>query len=95
MKRKALLGANSFNQEPPLELNPPNSNLQTGPLNTENIENRSRGFTTVGGGAGNLSSVVGDMEANKVRLPSSSAIDHFCIYLTFADATHPTSRPNK
>ena len=66
MKRKALLGTNSFNQEPPPELNPPGANLQTGPLGTENMGNRSRAFTTIGGGTGNLNSVVGDMEANKV-----------------------------
>jgi hypothetical protein len=66
MKRKALLGTNSFNQDPP-ELNPPGANLQTGSLGTENVGNRTGTFTTFGGGAGNLNSVVGDMEANKVR----------------------------
>lgn len=63
MKRKALLGTNSFNQEPSLELNPPGANLQAG---TENTGNRSGTFTTIGGVTGNLNSVVGDMEANKV-----------------------------
>jgi len=67
MKRKALLGTNSFNQEPSLELNPSGTNLQTGSHGTENMGNRSRSFTTIGGVAGNLNSVVGDMEANKVR----------------------------
>ena len=65
MKRKALLGTNSFNQEPP-ELNPPGANLQAGSLGTENRGNRSGAFTAIGGGIGNLSSVVGNMEANKV-----------------------------
>ena len=67
MKRKALLGTNSFNQEHSLELNPPGANLQTGPFSTENMGNRSRTFTAIGGVNGNLNSVVGDMEANKVR----------------------------
>jgi len=66
MKRKALLGTNSFNQEPP-ELNPPGANLRTGSFGTENAGNRSGAFTTAGGGTGNLNSVIGDMEANKVR----------------------------
>jgi len=66
MKRKALLGTNSFNQEPSLELNAAATNLQVGSLSTENMGNRSRSFTTIGGAAGNLNSVVGDMEANKV-----------------------------
>ena len=65
MKRKALLGTNSFNQEPP-ELNPPGANLQTGSLGAENVGNRPGTFTAIGGGIGNLSSVVGNMEANKV-----------------------------
>jgi len=78
MKRKALLGTNSFNQEPPPELNPPGSSLRTGPFGTENTGNRSGAFTTAGGGTGNLNAVIGDMEANKVRyheyhLPSSTA----------------------
>jgi hypothetical protein len=64
MKRKALLGTNNFNQDPP-ELNPSGANLQTGSLGAENMGNRT-GFTAIGGGAGNLNSVVGDMEANKV-----------------------------
>ena len=67
MKRKALLGSNSFNQEPSLELNTSGANLRTGSLVVENMGNRSRSFTTIGGTAGNLNSVVGDMEANKVR----------------------------
>ena len=67
MKRKALLGTNNFNQEPPPELNPPSANLRTGSLGTENAGNRSGAFATIGGGAGNLNSVLGDMEANKVR----------------------------
>jgi len=67
MKRKALLGTNSFNQEHPPELNPPGADLQTGSLGTENMGNRSRTFATIGGGTGNLNSVLGDMEANKVR----------------------------
>lgn len=63
MKRKALLGTNSFNQDPPPELNPtPGANLQAGSLGIENMGNRTRTF-----GTGNLNSVVGDMEANKVR----------------------------
>ena len=65
MKRKALLGTNNFNQDPP-ELNPSSANLQTGSLGTENIGSRTGTFTTIGGGVGNLNSVVGDMEANKV-----------------------------
>jgi len=67
MKRKALLGTNNLNQEPSLELNPPGTNLQAGSLGAEYMGNRSRSFTTIGGVAGNLNSVVGDMEANKVR----------------------------
>ena len=67
MKRKALLGTNNFNQEPPLELNTSGANLQAGLLGTENIGNRVGAFSTTGGGAGNLTSVVGNMEANKVR----------------------------
>jgi len=70
MKRKALLGTNSFNQEPPPELNPHGGNLRTGSLGAENTGNRSRTFATVGGGAGNINSVVGDMEANKVGYTS-------------------------
>ena len=66
MKRKALLGTNNFNQDPPPELNPSSTALHTGPLGTENMGNRTGAFTTIGGGAGNLNSVVGDMEANKV-----------------------------
>jgi len=65
MKRKALLGTNSFNQEPP-ELNTHGSNLQTGSLGAENTGNRPRTFATAGGGTGNLNSAVDDMEANKV-----------------------------
>ena len=80
MKRKALLGTNSFNQEPPPEANPPGANLRTGSLGTENTGNRSGTFTTIGGGTGNLNSVIGDMAANKVRhheyhLLSSTARD--------------------
>ena len=66
MKRKALLGTNNFNQDPPPELNPSGATLHTGPLGTENMGNRTGTFTTIGCGAGNLNSVVGDMEANKV-----------------------------
>jgi hypothetical protein len=65
MKRKALLGTNNFNQDPP-ELNPSGANLQTGSLGAENMGSRTGTFATIGGGAGNLNSVVGDMEANKV-----------------------------
>ena len=67
MKRKALLGTNNFNQDPPLELNPPGASLQSGSLGAENAGNRTRPFATIGGGNGNLNSVIGDMEANKVR----------------------------
>ena len=67
MKRKALLGTNSFNQEPSLELNAPGTNLQTGSFSTENTGNRSGTFATIGGVTGNLNSVVGNMEANRVR----------------------------
>ena len=66
MKRKALLGTNNFSQDPPPELNPSGANLQTGSLGTENMGSRTGIFTTIGGGVGNLNSVVGDMEANKV-----------------------------
>lgn len=78
MKRKVLLGTNSFNQEPSLELNPPGANLQTGSLSAENMGNRSRTFATVGGVTGNLNSVVDDMEANRVR----SHCYHLLLYLT-------------
>jgi len=67
MKRNALLGTNGFSQEHPPELNPPGANLQTGSFGAENMGNRSRTFPTIGGGTGNLNSVLGDMEANKVR----------------------------
>ena len=66
MKRKALLGTNNFNQDPP-ELNPSGGSLQPGSLGAENMGNRTGSFTTMGGATVNLNSVVGDMEANKVR----------------------------
>jgi len=77
MKRKALLGTNNFNQHPPPELNPPGANLQTGSLGVENMGDRTRSFTTIGGGTGNINSVVGDMEANKMqRTPLVSRVNN-------------------
>ena len=66
MKRKALLGTNQFNQDPPPGLDPSNSSLQTRPPGTEIMGGRTGAFTTISNGGVNLNSVVGDMEANKV-----------------------------
>jgi len=99
MKRKALLGTNNFNQDP-LELNPSGASLQAGFLGAENLGHRAGSFTTISGGTGNINSVVGNMEANKMqRTPLVSRVHNnpsmgMQPVSAWAPRLSPTNNPN-